>query len=184
MATAGDVIVSRATGERVVFRRTAAETDGAVVEFDLYVAPGGRPGAPHRHLRSEERFEIIHGTVHFTVDGVEHVLEPGDELTIAAGTPHDFRNRGSTEALMRGWVEPACRFEELMETFFALSALGRTNEQGRPGLLQTVAVLHRLRDEYRVEVVPSAVQTLVFPLLAALARLVGYSPIVRYPHAR
>ena len=183
MVKSGDIIESGPTGERVVFRRTAAETDGAVVEFDLFAAPGGRPGAPHRHLLSEERFDVLCGTVLFHVDGVAHQLSAGDTVTIPAGAPHDFRNVGNDEAHMRGWVEPAHRFEELMETFFALSARGQTDETGRPGLLQAAAVLYRLRDEYRVEVVPLWVQRLAFPVLAALARIRGYPDVVTYPRA-
>jgi len=181
MAVSGDVMVSRPTGERIVFRRTAGETDGRVVEFDLFVAPGGRPGAPHRHLRSEERFEVIRGSIHFDVDGVAHELDAGDVLTIPAGAPHDFRNRSADEVHLRGWVEPAYRFEDLMETFFALSARGETTEDGRPKLLQAVAVLHHLRDEYRVEEVPHVVQRLAFPILALLARWRGYPAVVEYP---
>jgi mannose-6-phosphate isomerase-like protein (cupin superfamily) len=181
MVKSGDIIESAPTGERMVFRRTAVETDGAVVEFDLFVAPGGRPGAPHRHLISEERFDVLCGTVVFYVDGVEHKLGVGDTITIQAGVPHDFRNLGSEEVHMRGWVEPAHRFEELMETFFALSARDQTDETGRPGLLQTSAVLYRLRNEYRLEVVPLLVQRLAFPVLAALARMRGHPDVVNYP---
>jgi len=35
------VIANALTGERIVIRRGAAETDGALLEFDLYLPPGG-----------------------------------------------------------------------------------------------------------------------------------------------
>jgi len=132
MAKPGDIFESAPTGERIEFRCTASETNGSVVEFDLFVAPGGRPGAPHTHLISAEKFEVLKGEITFFVEGEENKLRTGDTITISAGTPHDFRNFGNEEVHMRGWVEPAYRFEELMETFFALSELGKTNKNGRP----------------------------------------------------
>lgn len=183
MAKPGDIFESIPTGERIEFRRTAADTNGALVEFDLFVTPGGRPGAPHTHLTSKEKFEVINGTITFFVDGKKKILNTGDTITIPAGIPHDFRNVSNKEVHMRGWVEPAYHFEELMETFFGLSALGQTDKNGRPGLLQTVAILYRLREEYRVEVVPYWVQRLIFPVLAFWARVRGYPSIVSYPES-
>lgn len=181
MVKSGDIIESIPTGERVIFRKTAAETDGSCVEFDLFVAPDGRPGAPHTHLTSQEKFEVLAGSITFYKEGEPQELQTGDTIIIPAGTPHDFKNLGGREVHMRGWVEPPHHFEDLMETFFALSAMGKTDKDGRPSLLQTVAILYRLRREYRVEIVPYWVQRFIFPILAMLARARGYTSTISYP---
>ena len=41
MFRAGDTIENPVTGERLVFRATAAETNGELTAFDTYVQPNG-----------------------------------------------------------------------------------------------------------------------------------------------
>ena len=53
---AGDEIVNVVTGERLVFHRTSAETDGDHVLVEAFVAPGGHVAAAHVHPNQEERF--------------------------------------------------------------------------------------------------------------------------------
>ena len=45
MARAGDVLENPATGERLVFLRTAAETGGEVLEYELEFVPLPKPPA-------------------------------------------------------------------------------------------------------------------------------------------
>jgi hypothetical protein len=57
MARPGDVLEVPALGVRVEFRRTAAETGGELVEFDLVGRPRGFVTLPHVHRarRSDTR---------------------------------------------------------------------------------------------------------------------------------
>ena len=92
----------------------------------------------------------------------------GDVLTIAAGTPHEWWNAGSDDAVVRLDVWPAERFELLVQTLFGLAAQGRTNRAGTPGVLQ-LAVLARA---FGREVVPAGPLTRTRrALLAAVAPL-------------
>ena len=57
MARTGQTLVNPASGERITFRTTAAETDGELVAIDLELPEGGRvPGGLHIHPHQEERF--------------------------------------------------------------------------------------------------------------------------------
>ena len=50
MARAGDELVNPATGLRTLFRRTAAETDGELLQVDWIAAPGWTTGPPFEAL--------------------------------------------------------------------------------------------------------------------------------------
>jgi len=58
MAYAGAVIEDPVIGDRLVFLRTAAETDGAVLEFDLFVRPGAQ-GPPGRRAALFVQLELF-----------------------------------------------------------------------------------------------------------------------------
>ena len=47
----GTEIVNRQNGERIVITRSGEETDGEVLEFDFYLAPGG--SVPDAHFHAE-----------------------------------------------------------------------------------------------------------------------------------
>jgi hypothetical protein len=51
MAYAGKVIENPISGERITFRKTAADTDGEVLAFDLKLSPDGNVPGMHVHPR-------------------------------------------------------------------------------------------------------------------------------------
>jgi len=104
------------SGECIVIRRSAAETDGQLLEFDVYLQPGAHVPAGHVHPQQQEHFSILGGRVRFRVNGRTVVLETGNEITVSAGTEHWFGNIGQTRAHLRVEVRPALRMEELFET--------------------------------------------------------------------
>src|SRR3984957_7021695 len=77
MARAGDELVNPITCERIVFRKTAAETGGALLEMDdFWMRPGHRAPA-HAHPGMRERWEVIAGMASFAIGGVEQRAGPG-----------------------------------------------------------------------------------------------------------
>ena len=66
MAFTGQTLENLASGERITFRQTAAETDGELLAIDLQLPAGRRvPGGLHVHSLQEERFEVVEGTMRF-----------------------------------------------------------------------------------------------------------------------
>ena len=61
MIRSGDTLENPVTGERIVFRKTAADTGGALVLVECVVQPGGAVAAAHVHPHQEERFEVLRG---------------------------------------------------------------------------------------------------------------------------
>jgi oxalate decarboxylase/phosphoglucose isomerase-like protein (cupin superfamily) len=62
MARAGDEIYNPVQQDRIIWRKTARDTDGELLGADLFVSPGG--GNPlHVHPRQEERFKAVSGSL-------------------------------------------------------------------------------------------------------------------------
>ena len=177
MFRTGDTIENPVTGERLVFRATAAETDGAVTVFDTYVQPEGAVAAAHYHPIQAERFEVVSGTIGMKVAGEKLELGPGHAVTIEPGTPHKFWNAGDDVLHFVAEVRPSLRFEEMIETMFSLAADGKTNKKGMPNPLRMAVIAAAYRDIIRLPFPPARVQDLGLALGAPLGRLLGYQPV-------
>ncbi len=175
MAKAGDIIENPITGERIRFLETAKDTGGELLRLE-YLAPPHTPGPPlHVHPYSEERFEVLSGTLTARLEGNEQSLEPGRKLAVAPGTPHTWRNDGGEEVRVLVELRPALRMEEVFETTFNLARDGKTDERGLPkNPLRAVAMAREYADETRLARPPFAVQKVLLGALAPVCRLLEY----------
>ena len=175
MAYAGQKLVNPASGERLTFRTTSAETNGELVVVDLELPPGGRvPGGLHVHPVQEERFEVLDGTMRLRLGGKRVVAGPGDVVVVPPGVAHDFANGGATDALVRVEVRPALKMEELFETAVALAEQGRTMLGGIPRPLDLALFTRRFEQEVQKAFLPRRLQRIALAPLAWLARRRGY----------
>src|SRR6476620_12046998 len=174
MAKAGDELEHPVTGERLVWRRVARDTNGELVEGDLFARPGGHPAAAHVHPHQEERFGVLAGTIKLQVDGEETTLRVGEWAEVPVGRPHTWWNDSQEDAHVLVQVAPALRMEMFFETFFGLAKDGKTNSKGLPNLLSMAVILREYRDEVRLARPPAVVQNAVFGHLAVLGRRLGY----------
>ena len=101
------------TGERIVILRSAAETNGELLEFDVFLQPGAHVPAGHVHPRQQEDFRVVKGSVRFRIGASGFVLGPGSRLTVPSGARHWFGNVGDDVAQLRVEARPALRMEEL-----------------------------------------------------------------------
>lgn len=180
MAYAGKTIESPDT--RLVFKETAADTDGKLLRFEQFVQPHHAPVPAHVHGRQDERFLVLSGTMGVKDGEQERVLGVGEEILVASGTPHTFWNAG--EGVLHHAVElrPALKSEVFFETVFGLQRDGVL----APGKLKTPLVMAPVVVEYENWVAgpPVWLQRLLFPPLAFLGRLFGYrSSYPRYSDA-
>ncbi len=171
---AGDAAWNPLTGEKALIVGSADESGGARIVTDFAVERGGFvPGGEHVHDHCAEHFEVRSGRITFILDGEERTLAAGEQVTVVPGSWHRWWNAGEDEVQIRVRVEPAMRFEEAILVFWGLCADGHTNADGRPSPLLGALVATRYRRELRYRSPPDAVQRLLFPPLAAIARLLG-----------
>jgi quercetin dioxygenase-like cupin family protein len=173
---AGDVIENPVTGERILFRTTAAETDGELVEVEVSVRPGGGVAAGHVHPYQSERFEVLEGTLELRQGRRRITATVGDVVTVTAGTPHSFRNVGEGEARFTCEVRPALGFERFIQTMFALAADGKTSRKGMPSPLRLAVIANAHFDDVRLPYVPAFAQKAALAAGAAIGRLAGFRP--------
>jgi len=156
------------------FLQTASDTDGALLQIESVNPPTAVAEPMHIHPRQESRAEVVAGTLHFVVDGEERRLEPGEAITIPAGTPHNFANNGTEDAIAIQEFRPALRTAEFFKKFFDLAERGELNEHGMPTLLRLAILAPAFADEIRVVSPPWPLQRAAFALLAPIARHRGY----------
>jgi uncharacterized cupin superfamily protein len=95
----GDFYENRVSGEGVVVLRgdeDAAPGQSALAH--LTVKPRGAVSGEHAHPRITERFAVLSGTLGTRLNGVERVLQVGEEATALPGVAHDWWNAGEGDA--------------------------------------------------------------------------------------
>jgi quercetin dioxygenase-like cupin family protein len=172
--TTGQSLTNPATGETLVFRTTAADTNGEAVVVEAFVEPHGAVAAAHLHPAQEERFEVLSGELEFRVRKQTFVARAGDRVVVPAGTPHRFRNLGEETAHFVCEVRPALGFERLIETMFTLAADGKVNKKGMPNPLRLAVIANHHFGDVRLPFPPAWLQRLGLVLAAPLGRLLGY----------
>jgi quercetin dioxygenase-like cupin family protein len=162
------VIHNPVSGERIVIRTTAAQTDGRLLVFDLSLPPGGHVPARHAHLSQQERFTVVEGRMRFSLGGKTRIVNPGESVVVPKGQAHWFGNPGPEPSLARVEVRPALRTQEFFEANETIANAGHFLGTRLPRLSDLAAVLLEYEREVSVPNVPAAV---VRRLLAPLAWL-------------
>ena len=102
----------------------AAATDGAYVEMDVMLEPGGHTD-PHYHPEQEETYEVLDGTLEVFWDRDWHEVPAGESRTMPRGAIHAFRNAGERPVRFLNAHRPALTFQEFLETVDRLIRAGR-----------------------------------------------------------
>jgi quercetin dioxygenase-like cupin family protein len=174
MAYAGQIIQNPVSGERIEFLRTAADTDGELLEFELDLAPDGRVPGAHVHPEQEERFHVLEGTMKFRLGMRTIVAEAGDSVAVPAGRVHKFTNGGDGRARARVEVVPALDMEDLLCTTAELAHEGNVLRSGMPKPLHLALFVGRFRREVRAPFPPAWMVHALLAPLAAVARSRGH----------
>jgi hypothetical protein len=166
-------------GERIVVLESAQESMRAQIFFDQFIDAGRGFFPAHFHVKQDEHYEVLAGTAIYTVDGIERTAKAGEIVIIPAGNKHvDLWNRdGTTELHLRRKFIPALGMQTFIETWFGCVRENRhATRDGNLNLLQTgITAKHIATDTWNAW--PSeALQRLAIPVLALIARLIGYKP--------
>ena len=173
MAKRGDVLTN-ATGEQLIFRQTAAETNGALLEMEAHYHPQSSRPPEHYHPSQEEHFTVLAGSFLVSIDNVPKTYDVGDTFVVPAGSPHWMHNISQEQGRLNWQTRPAMDTEIFFETLWGLAKDGRTNQKGVPNLLQVAVLFQAFDHVFRLTKPPYWLQKLLFATLAPIGRLLGY----------
>jgi quercetin dioxygenase-like cupin family protein len=108
------------SGVRLRFVRTAAETDGELLEMEATYAAAGAFPPEHLHPSQDERFTVLEGAADTVLEGVRRRYEEGASFDVPAGTVHQLAAAGP--ARLRWEVRPALRTAEFFEALYGGAA--------------------------------------------------------------
>lgn len=174
MARIGEILENPVTGQRIIFRQTSEDTDGALLEVEsVYTKPTPSRPPVHYHPGQEERFEVLSGELRVLIGGEGKTLGEGETLLVPPGTTHSMW--AEAQGVRVNWqTRPALKTEAFFETISGISREAKTGGKGSPNLLQAAVIAQAYADEFRLARPPWAVQRVLFAVLAPLGRLFGY----------
>lgn len=161
------VIQNPLSGEQIVIRRTAEQTDGAVLDWELLLAPGGKVPSSHAHPEQEEIFTVLSGRMRFRVGWRRIVATAGDRVRVPPGTVHHFANPGRAPARVAVESRPALAMEDLLETAAAIAQEQHAAGRVLPRPVELALFMTEFEREIRAPVLPR----LVRPLMRAVTRI-------------
>ena len=185
MAAAGQIFENPLTGERMIFVKTARDSNGLLLEIEFFIQPDSGKGLPaHFHPSFDERFDILAGSAHYIAGNVERSANANDVILLPRGIPHihpwnvgnEVLHVRKTACLDKPDKELLLKSEEFFETLYALAQEGKVGADGLPkNLLQKVVVGQALAPASYSATPPFWIQRPLFGLLAAIGRAFGYS---------
>ncbi|ADU29244.1 cupin domain-containing protein [Evansella cellulosilytica] len=143
-ATKDRSITHAHTGEVITFLENAKETNGEYLLIEVNLPPGGEGPPLHYHLEFEEEFEGVKGQLFVIRGKEEHVINPGEKVTVPKETHHLFKNASDTEPVtFRVKLTPPHKFEESMRIAYGLAADGKISKKGKfDNMLHAVVILN------------------------------------------
>jgi quercetin dioxygenase-like cupin family protein len=164
----GNVIVNPLSGEQITIVRTAAQSQGAVLDWELLLAPGGRVPSSHAHPEQTETFTVLEGRMRFRVGWRRVLATPGQTVRVPPGTVHHFANAGAIPARVAVQSRPALAMAELLETAAAMATEQHAAGRALPRLVDLALFMADFEHEVRAPFLPPR---LVRPALLLVARL-------------
>lgn len=168
-------ILNHRTGQRMVFLDPGLADD--VLRIECWSPSGPAREPEHVHPEQESRFEVVSGTLKFTVDGVDLEAGPSDVVTVPRGVPHRFWNASAEDAHYFQEFRPPLEARRFFEVFFRLANEGKLNDRGMPALLHLPVLVETFSREIRTSSPPWPITRLTTVILRPIARLWGYKSV-------
>ena len=168
MATVGQILTNKVTGEKLKYLQTAEETNGKLTQFELWVSPKGNVPVRHIHPAQSETIEVISGEFKVECDGDIKYLKPGEKFIIIKGKPHQWWNESDSEEVHAIFtIEPANKFQKMQEQIF-----GICNAKGKLSFLQIMV----MAKEYDMVIAgpPMILQKIMRVILSPIGWILGY----------
>jgi hypothetical protein len=190
MIRAGFTIENTMTKSRTIVLESDAETKGMGWLLEVHCAPQTGSDVPeHLHLTWTENFEIISGSAHYKLNGIQKRAAAGEKFVVLPGELHIHPwNAGESDMVYR----QTNRFERanpqavqdvlgVFATRAGLARQGKVDSNGRPkNPLQLGITLRTLNKHGGYDArMPIALQNFLGATLGGLAKVLGYKAV--YP---
>jgi quercetin dioxygenase-like cupin family protein len=154
--------------------RSAHDTGGERVEFEITLPPGALSPPPHYHPKQTEEWHVLEGTLSIQLDGEWRELREGESATMPPGQVHTLKNRSNGVVRVRDVHIPAGGFQEYIESLYRLGQSGKVKSPRHPAGLIYLAMV--LREERRRggQVSASPVLRMAESVLASVGRLLRF----------
>ena len=169
-------IQNKATGDRIEFIQTAAQTNGRISEFIMTLAPNSSwaKSPKHFHPYQRETFKVIAGELNLNVGKNHLVLTPEDDKVIVDKfTLHSFWNTTNQEVKFIAEIIPPKQIEKGIRRTYQLAQQGKINKKNIPHNPFYTLVLMKDFDAY-FAIIPWKIQKFIFSFGAKFAALFGY----------
>lgn len=60
-------------GDTIIFKKTAEDTDGELLEFEMFIDPAASGPPQHVHPKAEEQFEVLSGKMQALIRDKKHI---------------------------------------------------------------------------------------------------------------
>ena len=174
MAYKNKVLINPVTKMDIRFLQTASDTGGELLEMESTFNGKTLEPPPHYHPFQAEEFKVMEGEIHTNINGQYKVYKKGESIQVPAGTVHSMWNNSDQTAILNWKVRPAMNTENFIETIAGLARDGKTNDKGRPAILQSALLISHFDSVFRMTKPSVTVQKLIFSTLKPIAKLAGY----------
>jgi quercetin dioxygenase-like cupin family protein len=162
--------IENGSGEVLTFLGVVRDQGGDRIEAEVRAQPGAGPPMHVHHLQ-EEAMTVVAGKLGFqTVGEQPRYAGPGETMIFAPGIGHRWWNAGTTQLHCTGWARPPHNVEYVLTAMF--DSMKRSGRK-RPGVFDAAFLLTRYRSEMRMLEIPAVVQSVAFPVLLALGKILG-----------
>jgi quercetin dioxygenase-like cupin family protein len=178
MPTKGQILNDKFTGDSFEFLETAKDTNGERVTLKVTLKSKGQTVDDHIHLLQDETFKVISGRMTYFLDGKEHHVQAGEEVTLPKDVPHNHYNLDDEPAVFIQTISPAIDIDYFLENLFGMINDGKVKD-GQLPFLQAMVTLKYLESPSMLANMPRGLQKGLASVLAPLARLMGYRAIYK-----
>lgn len=163
--------ITNGGGEALTFLGVHTDERGPYMHVRNVVQPGDGPPM-HVHHRQDEGLTVERGRIGYQRAGeAPQTAGPGESVVFKRGEVHRFWAEGEEPLEADGWVGPPDNFQWFLTQMFAsMEATGGK----RPRLYDTAFLMTRYRSEFGMAEIPQPVQRVLFPVVLAVGRALGW----------
>ena len=178
MPTKGQKLVDKFTGDTIEFIETSSDTNGERVTLKVTLRSKGQTVDDHIHLKQQETFKMLSGTMTYFLNGQQKDLNPGEEIVLPENKAHNHYNTKNEPAEYIQTIEPGIDVDLFLENLFGMINDGKVKE-GKLPFLQAMVTGKYLESPSRLAAIPLGPQNFLINTIGPIARLFGYRAVYK-----